>query len=170
MTGLGTQESLEDVSTESKGPLRGGCQHRPVLTPWALKMQKKAGPEGPEVQLGLRGFSQTPCREPKEVLCPHRNSGTPSQVRPANAKLRQPHPLPASFSHHPRQAAPSAVRAQPESWRAEAPVQLPATPLHSGTSGLGAGVTGRAARALSDISPGSLAAHICVRDSGRGLA
>lgn len=57
-------------------------------------------------------------------------------------QLHQPCPLPASFSHHPRQAAPSAVRAQPESWRAEAPVQLPTTPLHSGTSGLGAGVTG----------------------------
>lgn len=89
-TGPGTQESLEDAPTEGKGSLRGWCQHRPVFTPWALKMQKKAGPEGPEVRLGLRGFSQTPCREPKEVLCPHGNSGTPSQVWPADANSTSP--------------------------------------------------------------------------------
>lgn len=89
-TGLGTQESLEDAPTEGKGPLRRGCQHRPVFTLWAHKMQKKAGPEGPEARLGLRGFSQTPCRESKEVLCPHGNSGTPSQVRPADANSTSP--------------------------------------------------------------------------------
>lgn len=89
-TGPGTLEGLEDAPTGGKGSLRGGASTDLYSHHGLSRCRRKQDQRGQRVRLGLRGFSQAPCREPKEVLCPHGNSGTPSQVWPADANSAAP--------------------------------------------------------------------------------